>query len=135
MPGANAWPHPGHAVFIPAVVLMGDYAAREGNIAGARDLYRHSLDVEQNPYAHMKLGVLFMKSQSRSRTAGIRKRIPCQHGTGRSVDRCRTFQRTISRRSGLCSEREAQRRCCHLRHALALQPGMKEAEELLRQLQ
>jgi len=117
-------------------VLMGDYAAREGNIAGARDLYRRSLSVEQNPYAHMKLGVLFMEESKPLAalqefedgflvsTAQGGVLTVAEHARGRYLAGLACAQ------SGKRSEAIG-----HLRHALALQPGMTEAQELLRRLQ
>ncbi len=117
-------------------VLMGDYAAREGNSTAARELYRHSLDVEQNPYAHMKLGVLFMEESKPSAAlerfeAGFQVNnalggilTVAEHATGRYL-------------AGLACAQSGRRGDAidHLQHALALQPGMTEAKDLLRRLQ
>jgi tetratricopeptide (TPR) repeat protein len=95
------------------VVRMADAFAAEGLTADAIAGYRRSMQVEENPYAHMKLAVIMLQNGDAPGAAGELER-------GFVVDAARVGRYAEAKENA--------------RRALVLQPGLKEAAELLRRL-
>ena len=117
------------------LVRRADAFAADGRTSDAVAGYRQSLRVEENPYAHMKLGVILLQNADAPGAAAELERgfaVDASLGgvltTGEAA-----FGRSLLAyayaRTGRYAEAKEQ-----ARKALALQPGQREASELLRRL-
>lgn len=116
-------------------IRRADLFSAEGRLPEAAEEYRHCIAVEENPYGHMKLGVLLLQSEHPSdAVAEFEKGFSVDAGpkggltigeqaNGRSV-----LAFAYARLGRFAQARENARR------AVALQPGLKEATDLLRRL-
>jgi tetratricopeptide (TPR) repeat protein len=116
-------------------IRRGDFFIAEGRPAEAAREYAHSIGVEENPYGHMKLGVLLLQSEHPSDAAA-------EFEKGFSVDADQkgllTTAEQAQARSLLAFAYARLGKFAHAkenaRKAIALQPGLKEAAGLLRRL-
>lgn len=120
--------------FQPLVRRADAYAA-EGRTADAVAGYRESIRVEENPYAHMKLGVLLLQSAD---AAGAATELERGFAVDASLGSVMTPGEAAYGRSLLAYAYARNRRYtdakAQARKALALQPDQREAAELLRRL-
>jgi lysophospholipase L1-like esterase len=117
------------------LVRRGDAFAAEGLTADAVTCYSKSIQVEDNPYAHMKLGVLRLQNGDAPGSIAELERgfaVDALQGGAMTTGE-QAFGRSLlgyayarTRRFDAAKEQA--------RKALALQPGLKEATELLRRL-
>ena len=117
------------------LMQLAEYYAAEGNYLEAEHALRHSLAVEENPYGHMKLGVLFLLEQHAAQAAdefeyGFAADL-VQHGILSTEERAsgRSYLATAYARTGKFAKAKENARA-----ALALNPGDRDAAELLRRL-
>jgi lysophospholipase L1-like esterase len=117
------------------VVRQGDAFAAEGLTADAVACYEQSIRIEENPYAHMKLGVLKLQSGNAPGAATELERgfaVDTSQGgvmtTGEKAFGRSLLAYAYARTGRFDAAKEEARK------ALVLQPGMKEATELLRRL-
>ncbi len=117
------------------IVRQADASAAEGRMADAIAGYRRSILVEENPYAHMKMGVLLLQNaDTQAAMAELERGLAVDATQGGSLTTGeQAFGRSLLAyayaRSGRYDAAREQ-----ARKALALQPGLKEAAELLRRL-
>lgn len=117
------------------LVRRADAFAAEGRIADAVAGYRQSIRVEENPYAYMKLGVVLLQNaEARGAAAELERGFAVDASLGGALTTGeaaygRSLLAYAYARSGRYPEAKEQ-----ARRALALQPGQREAAELLRRL-
>ncbi len=117
------------------LVRRADAFAAEGRTADAAAGYRQSIRVEENPYAHMKLGVLLLQN---AEAAGAAAELEQGFAVDASLGGVLTsgeaaFGRSLLAYAYARNKQYAQAKE-QARKALALQPGQREAAELLRRL-
>jgi tetratricopeptide (TPR) repeat protein len=117
------------------VVRMADAFAAEGLTAEAIAGYRRSIQVEENPYAHMKLGVIMLQNGDAAVATGELERgfVVDAALNGSMTTGEQAFGRSLLAYAYARSGRYAEAKE-NARRALTLQPGLREAAELLRRL-
>jgi tetratricopeptide (TPR) repeat protein len=117
------------------LIRRADAFAADGRIAEAVAGYRQSIRVEDNPHAHMKLGVILLQNaEATGATAELERGFAVDAALGGAMTTGEAaFGRSLLAyayaRTGRNTEAKEQ-----ARKALALQPGLREASELLRRL-
>ena len=117
------------------LLRLADYYAEEGRAEAARDAYRHSAAVEENPFAHMKLGLLFLQDDRYAEAAQefetgfrVERTAGPALGTGGSAQGRYLLGISYANLGRLPEARE------NLQHALAIDPSLRDAAEALRSL-
>jgi tetratricopeptide (TPR) repeat protein len=117
------------------LVRRADAFAADGRTADAVAGYRQSIRVEENPYAHMKLGVILLQNaDTPGAVAELERGFVVDAALGGAMTTGESaFGRSLLAyayaRTGRYADAKEQ-----ARKALALQPGQREATELLRRL-
>jgi len=116
-------------------IRSADLFAAEGRVTEAAKEYRHCIAVEENPYGHMKLGILLLHSEHPSdAVVEFEKGFSVdamQQGvltTGEQANGRSLLAFAYARLGRFAQAKENARR------AIALQPDLKEANDLLRRL-